>query len=114
MAFNFAAFASGFAEEVSESIDEDSKRVKLILDKAWDKHTERFISKRDKEEKKAVRLGKSGKQIRLKSQSTLQNQVPNSRIQDNSLKKEPKKKKKKIKKKRASERARTKNPSKNS
>jgi len=53
MAFNFAAFASGFAEQVSESIDEDSKRVKLILDKAWDKHTERFISKRDKEEKKA-------------------------------------------------------------
>ena len=53
MAFNFAAFASGLAEQVSESIDEDSKRVKLILDKAWDKHTERFISKRDKEEKKA-------------------------------------------------------------
>lgn len=53
MAFNFSAFASGLAEQVSESIDEDSKRVKLILDKAWDKHTERFISKRDKEEKKA-------------------------------------------------------------
>ena len=35
MAFNFAAFASGLAEQVSESIDEDSKRVKLILDKAW-------------------------------------------------------------------------------
>ena len=53
MKFDFGGIVSGFSEQLAEDIQEDSKRVKLILDKAWDRHTERFISKRDKEEKKA-------------------------------------------------------------
>jgi hypothetical protein len=59
MAFNFAAFASGLAEQVSESIDEDSKRVKLIMDKAWDRHTDRYLAKRDKEEAKTELVEKA-------------------------------------------------------
>ena len=53
MGLNFQAVLGGISEQIAENIEEDSKRVKLILDKAWDRHTQRFITKRDKEEKKA-------------------------------------------------------------
>lgn len=53
MAFNFGAFASGFSESVAEGIKENEKRVNLLVDKAWDTHTQRYWKKRDKEEGKA-------------------------------------------------------------
>ena len=53
MGLNFQAVLGGISEQIAENIEEDSKRVKLILDKAWDRHTQRFIAKRDKEENKA-------------------------------------------------------------
>ena len=53
MAFNFGAFASGFSESVAEGIKDNEKRVNLLVDKAWDTHTQRYWKKRDKEEGKA-------------------------------------------------------------
>ena len=59
MKFDFGAVVGGFAEQVAEDIQEDSKRVKLIMDKAWDRHTERYLAKRDKEEAKTELVEKA-------------------------------------------------------
>ena len=53
MAFNFGAFAAGFSESVAEGIKDNEQRVNLLVDKAWDTHTQRYWKKRDKEENKA-------------------------------------------------------------
>ena len=53
MAFNFGAFVGGLSESVAEGIEDNEKRVNLLVDKAWDTHTQRYWKKRDKEENKA-------------------------------------------------------------
>ena len=53
MAFNFGAFVGGLSESVAEGIESNEKRVNLLVDKAWDTHTQRYWKKRDKEENKA-------------------------------------------------------------
>jgi len=53
MAFNFGAFVGGLSESVAEGIETNEKRVNLLVDKAWDTHTQRYWKKRDKEEGKA-------------------------------------------------------------
>jgi hypothetical protein len=53
MAFNFGAFVGGLSESVAEGIESNEKRVNLLVDKAWDTHTQRYWKKRDKEEGKA-------------------------------------------------------------
>ena len=53
MAFNFGAFVGGLSESVAEGIETNEKRVNLLVDKAWDTHTQRYWKKRDKEENKA-------------------------------------------------------------
>lgn len=53
MAFNFGAFVGGLSESVAEGIETNEKRVNLLVDKAWDTHTQRYWKKRDKEEAKA-------------------------------------------------------------
>ena len=53
MAFNFGAFVGGMSESIAEGIETNEKRVNLLVDKAWDTHTQRYWKKRDKEEGKA-------------------------------------------------------------
>jgi len=53
MAFNFGAIIGGMSESIAEGIESNEKRVNLLVDKAWDTHTQRYWKKRDKEENKA-------------------------------------------------------------
>ena len=53
MAFNFGAIIGGMSESIAEGIETNEKRVNLLVDKAWDTHTQRYWKKRDKEEGKA-------------------------------------------------------------